>query len=66
MIQWLQHSSDDSKTLGSILDSVDKNFNFLMTIMSIIYINIKAMLLFLMRKKKSTISSYNYIPMKTI
>ena len=29
MIQWLQHSSDDSKTLGSIVDSVNKNFQFL-------------------------------------
>ena len=29
MIQWLQHSSDDSKTLGSILYSVNKNFQFL-------------------------------------
>jgi hypothetical protein len=56
MTQWLQHSSDYLKTSGSILDSFNKNFQFL--IMSIIYIYIKAMLLFLMRKKKSTISDY--------
>ena len=28
MTQWLQHSSDDPKTSGSILDSVNKKFQF--------------------------------------
>jgi hypothetical protein len=66
MTQWLQLSSDDVETSGSVLDSVHENIQFLDDYYVYYIYQYKSYAAFSYAKKKLTISSYNYIAMKTI